>query len=236
MQKKSNLKTFISIIIFLIPGTVIGLLLIYLATKFEINVIQNFIILNGFNSVVLFIFLFTLRTFLVVAPYYMMIIIGGILFGPKLGLLLNIISALISASVAFSISRYIKFTALFKSFTNKKWETGNTIEKNGFKIIILLRLALIFPFDIINYSVGLTKIKYRDFLLGNLLGIIPEVLFLTLFGTLLLKPNTIQFYIFLFSLVNISIILIVYKNQIKRSIKKLIKNNNIINISDSSKS
>lgn len=97
------------------------------------------------------------------------------IFGFWNGLLLVVIGANIGCQVTFWISRVFG-----KDFVNKFIKAdsfldkaSNKIEKNGFIFMLSIRLIPIFPFNGINYLSGLTKVKYKDYTLGTLLGMLP---------------------------------------------------------------
>jgi uncharacterized membrane protein YdjX (TVP38/TMEM64 family) len=52
---------------------------------------------------------------------------------------------------------------------NKLKNFDSKMEKHGFSIILSLRLSMLFPFDIVNYAAGMSKIRYRDFILGTMI-------------------------------------------------------------------
>ena len=52
----------------------------------------------------------------------------------------------------------------------------NKIDLYGMRIIIITRASFLVPFDVLSLTAGLTKIKFRHFLLGTLIGIIPEMI------------------------------------------------------------
>ena len=65
--------------------------------------------------------------------------------------------------------------------------------KYGFRIMTAMRLSFVFPYDPLSYAAGLTKIKYRDFILGTLIGILPEMVTYSLIGGNLTKPFSFKF-------------------------------------------
>lgn len=177
---------------FLVPGSVIAYLL--LNHNIQFKQIEEFIRSYGYISALAFLLIFALRTFLVVAPYYIMVILGGTLFGPVYGLLYNILAVLICSTLAFYLSRNIKTGFLTRFFNLEKQNKYTAlIEKHGMKIILLMRLSVVLPFDLVNYAAGLTSIRYRNFIIGNVSGLMPELILLTFFGEHIKNPFTLQF-------------------------------------------
>ena len=182
--------------------------------------IQNIILSYGYISVLVFILIFTLRTLVVFAPYYIMVIIGGNLFGPYRGTLYTLIAVIISSSLAFFISRKAGAFFLKKGKTSEKYVA--VIERHGFKILMFMRFSLVFPYDVINYAAGLTTLSYKHFLVANLVGLMPEILLLTLFGEHLNNPFTASFKIVSLILVILVFCLVVFKKSIKSQVQKLL--------------
>ena len=55
--------------------------------------------------------------------------------------------------------------------------------QNGFKIVFLLRLSPVFPFALLNYMLGLTGVKLRDYVLASATGMLPGTLLYVYFGS-----------------------------------------------------
>src|SRR5581483_10417397 len=55
----------------------------------------------------------------------------------------------------------------------------------GFRIVLLTRLSPVFPFNLLNYAFGLTRVGFRDYVLGSVLGMIPGTVMYVYLGSLL---------------------------------------------------
>ena len=195
MKFRLDKRQVLSLTLYLLPGLMFGAAFYYLYHHFSISQIQAFIYSFGFAAAGMFILLFTVRTFFIFAPYYVMLILGGNLFGKEFGLLYNFIAVVLSASLAYILSRIIRTTIQNRFHFERHQSYIDLIRKHGFKILIFMRLAIIFPFDVLNYAAGLAGMRYRDFILANIIGVIPEVCFLTYFGQSLKAPRSLQFLI-----------------------------------------
>lgn len=112
-------------------------------------------------------------------------IAGGLIFGKLGGTALTVIGATIGAVIAFLVSRALgeKFVeSLLKGKYNKLYEYDKKIEKNGFLVVLFLRLIPLFPFNGLNFALGLTKVRKRDYIMGTAIGIIPGSFVLAFFG------------------------------------------------------
>jgi uncharacterized membrane protein YdjX (TVP38/TMEM64 family) len=110
--------------------------------------------------------------------------LGGALFGPYLGTAVNFFGAMIGACAAFLIGRTLgrDYAASLIGDRLKKYDDG--IERNGFATVLYLRLVY-FPFTPMNFGMGLTKVRFRDYFFGTGLGIMVGTFILTFFiGTI----------------------------------------------------
>lgn len=120
-------------------------------------------------------------------------IAGGMAFGMYLGTLYTTIGALIGATTAFYLSRFLGRDVVEKLVKGKIQSFEDGVEKRGFLLILILRLIPIIPFNVISYGAGLTKIKYRDYLLATMIGIIPGVIVFTNLGDKALNYRSSEF-------------------------------------------
>ena len=69
---------------------------------------------------------------------------------------------------------------------NPKFAAIDTaVEQQGFKIVLLTRLSPVFPFNLLNYGFGLTKVRFRDYALASWIGMIPGTVMYVYFGAAL---------------------------------------------------
>ncbi|MBW2093762.1 MAG: TVP38/TMEM64 family protein [Deltaproteobacteria bacterium] len=117
-------------------------------------------------------------------PGTLLTALGAAIFGPYKGFVYVWIGAMVGASVAFFIGRTLgrEFAASLIGDRLKKYD--DAIERNGFATVLYLRLVY-FPFTPMNFGMGLTKVRFRDYLFGTGLGIIVGTFIFTFFiGTL----------------------------------------------------
>ena len=110
--------------------------------------------------------------------------LGAIIFGAYWGFVYVWVGAMVGASAAFFIGRYLgrEFTASLIGDKLKRYD--DAIERNGFAAVLYLRLVY-FPFTPMNFGMGLTKVHFLDYLFGTALGIIVGTfIYLFFIGTL----------------------------------------------------
>ncbi|MBS4539519.1 TVP38/TMEM64 family protein [Clostridium sp. D2Q-11] len=102
-------------------------------------------------------------------------LISGPLFGLWWGTLLVLIGANLGAQITFLISRYLGKDVVEKLIRTDGfvYKISNKVKENGLMVMLYIRILPIFPYNVINYLMGMTPIKYRDYTLGSILGMIP---------------------------------------------------------------
>ena len=99
-------------------------------------------------------------------PGSVLTLAAGAIFGVLEGTLYTLVGATLGASAAFLIARYLARGAIERRITgNPRFAAiDRAVGKEGFKIVALLRLSPVFPFNLLNYSLGLTKVRFlHDF-------------------------------------------------------------------------
>jgi uncharacterized membrane protein YdjX (TVP38/TMEM64 family) len=125
--------------------------------------------------------------------------LGAAVFGTSWGFLYVWIGAMAGASAAFAIGRTLgrEFAASVIGDRLRKYDEA--IERNGFATVLYLRL-IYFPFTPMNFGMGLTKIRFRDYFLGTGLGILAGTFIFIFFTNTLIEVWTSGHWEKLFSL------------------------------------
>jgi uncharacterized membrane protein YdjX (TVP38/TMEM64 family) len=106
-------------------------------------------------------------------PGVVLTVAGALAFGLWKGLALVVISSNLGASAAFAFARFVARDALERRLPARLRELDRRLETQGVRAVILLRLVPAFPFNAINFACGLSRIRYEDFAVGTLVGMIP---------------------------------------------------------------
>ncbi|XP_052298967.1 uncharacterized protein LOC102609496 isoform X7 [Citrus sinensis] len=112
---------------------------------------------------------------------------GGYLFGLPLGVIADSVGATIGATAAFLIGRTFGRSFVISKLKNypKFQAVAGAIQKSGFKIIFLLRLVPLIPFNILNYLLSVTPVHTGKYMLASWLGMMPSTFSLVYVGTTL---------------------------------------------------
>ena len=141
---------------------------------------------TGVWGPVSYIIIYVLRP-LILFPAGILSATAGVIWGPALGFFYLQIAANISSTVEFLIARYFAREAVAKYLKGKVASLDERIAKHGFLTVLLIRLIPNLAWDIQNLSLGLTKVKFRDYFLATLIGIMPGSFALVFFGSSLIK-------------------------------------------------
>jgi len=112
---------------------------------------------------------------------------AGFLYGAIIGTLVVSPASVAGASLAFLIARYVArdwVTRRLKKYPQAA-AIDRAIEKNGFKAVVLLRLQPVLPFNILNYALGLTSIRLRDYMLASWIGMFPATVLYVYLGSIM---------------------------------------------------
>ncbi|MCP4658792.1 MAG: TVP38/TMEM64 family protein [bacterium] len=108
---------------------------------------------------------------------------GGAIFGLGWGTVYVFCAAAVGSSGAFLISRYLARRAVERKLGgNEKFATiDQAVGAQGLKIVTLLRLSPAFPFNLLNYGLGLTRVRFTDYLLASF-GMLPGTFLYVYYG------------------------------------------------------
>lgn len=211
-MREKSIKKFFAIVSVII----IVILLIYLKAIIKVNfkfcnyhTLKRFILSYGKLSVFIYILIYSLKPLVLVIPASLLSVISGVLYGPLNGTIYSMVGIFASSTLAFFIARILGKEAVDKIVKGKIAKLDDDIEKKGFIVMLILRLSVVFPLDPLSYAAGLTKIKYKDFIIGTIVGTLPEMFIYNYFGTNIQNPlnrHNILIIIFIFILILISFI------------------------------
>ncbi|MCF6137424.1 TVP38/TMEM64 family protein [Pseudalkalibacillus berkeleyi] len=166
--------------------------------------IRDWIIGFGIFAPIIYMLFYTVRP-LIFFPASILSITGGLAFGPLFGTIYTVLGATAGALVSFIIAR-----KLGKNVANKEWKgrgkaIQSQLEKNGFFYVLLFRFIPLFNFDLISYTAGVSKVRFRDFFIGTLIGIIPGTFAYNFLGSSLVSgdPKIILFAIIVFAILTV---------------------------------
>ena len=107
------------------------------------------------------------------APKALLTALGGVLFGLWLGALLSWIAALTGAAAGFGLGRALGRDAVDRLTRGRVERADRLLAQHGFGAVLAARLTPVLPFTVLNYAAGLTGVRWRHYVLGSALGMVP---------------------------------------------------------------
>lgn len=122
---------------------------------------------------------------LLLLPVSPIVMLAGLLFGVVKGFALIWATGLLASSLAFWIGRSSARRWVARKLKNRTIfiAVDRAIGRNGLWVVLLTRLAMVFPYGLLNYSFGLSSVRFRDYLIGTNIGTIPPILLVVYLGT-----------------------------------------------------
>ncbi len=115
-------------------------------------------------------------------PGSVLTLAGGALFGPVYGTFYNLTGATIGAIISFIAARYLAHDWVEKRTGGRLKSLKQGVEGEGWKFVAFVRLVPLFPFNILNYALGLTKIKLSHYSLATYIFMLPGAIAYTYLG------------------------------------------------------
>jgi uncharacterized membrane protein YdjX (TVP38/TMEM64 family) len=181
--------------------------------------VKNYILSFGIWAPIVFIIIYSLRGAVLVIPVGVMSLAGGLAFGKWVGTIYILLGATFGASLSFWIARYFgrsfieRFEWLHKGQV-KSLDEG--VEKNGFRMMLFMRLIPLFQYDAVNFGAGLSKMKFHDFVLASFIGMIPGGFITAMLGSSLENIISVQFFAALCIFILLMFIPMIFKAIKKR--------------------
>src|SRR5437879_1391210 len=145
---------------------------------------NSWVVQMGVAGIFVFIIVYAVATVLL-APGSVLTIGAGFVFGLWKGFLAVSVGATLGASLGFLMARFIardKVETIARR--NEKFrKIDNAISKQGAKLIFLLRLSPVIPFNLSNYFYGLTGVKFWPYVFASWTGMIPGTFLYVYIGT-----------------------------------------------------
>lgn len=166
------------ILIFVLLG--IALVISY-RDQLDAAAIQRWIEEAGSAAPLLFMFIYIIGT-VFFFPGTVLTLLGGVLFGPVLGTFYNLTAATIGAMLSFLVARYLASDWVEKKTGGRLKPLLNGVENEGWRFVAFTRLVPLFPFNLLNYGLGLTKIKFTHYSIATYIFMLPGAIAYTYLG------------------------------------------------------
>ena len=171
-----------------VPRSLLGLLLllavgvaVFLRDRFDVAALQAWVESAGAAGPIVFMMFYALATVLFL-PGSVLTLAGGALFGPFWGTLWNLTGATTGAALAFLIARYLGADWATRRAGPRLARLNEGVTGEGWRFIAFVRLVPVFPFNLLNYALGLTRIRFVAYVLATWLFMLPGAIAYTWLG------------------------------------------------------
>ena len=174
MQKRKNKQVPLKPIILLAAVVAIVIISARMGVGEKLGALQDWIGSLGVLGPVVFIAVYAAAT-VAALPGSALSIVAGAIFGPVLGVVTVIFAATLGAGLAFLVSRYFARSSI------EKWLEGNEkfrkldelTARHGDIMVAITRLVPLFPFNLLNYGFGLTKVPFKTYVVWSFVCMLP---------------------------------------------------------------
>jgi uncharacterized membrane protein YdjX (TVP38/TMEM64 family) len=118
---------------------------------------------------------------LLVMPVTLLISATLLAFGPVLGLVYSLLGSLASAVVVFAIGHRLGRSTVHRLLGERAARVSQQLARRGLLAVVVVRMLPVAPFTVVNFVAAVSHIRFRDYVLGTALGMLPGMFALTLF-------------------------------------------------------
>jgi uncharacterized membrane protein YdjX (TVP38/TMEM64 family)/rhodanese-related sulfurtransferase len=135
----------------------------------------------GLAAPLIFMLIYAVGT-VVFLPGSVLTLAGGAIFGPLWGTLYNLTGATLGATLAFLIARYLAADWAEQKSGGRTRQLKEGVEAEGWRFVAFVRLVPLFPFNVLNYALGLTRIKLSHYIISSYICMLPGAIAYTYLG------------------------------------------------------
>ncbi len=135
----------------------------------------------GRMAPILFVIVYAVGTVLFL-PGSILTIAGGAMFGPVWGTLCSLAGATIGATLAFMIARYLASDWVAERAGKRLGQLMRGVEEEGWRFVAFVRLVPLFPFNLVNYIFGLTRVALSQYVVTSFVCMAPGAFAYTYVG------------------------------------------------------
>ncbi|VAW80106.1 DedA family protein, putative [hydrothermal vent metagenome] len=154
---------------------------VMLRDQLDIVELQRWISEAGVAAPLLFMLIYAVATVFFL-PGSVLTFAGGALFGPVMGTFYNLTGATLGAVLAFLVARYLASDWVANKTGGRMKQLINGVESEGWRFVAFVRLVPLFPFNLLNYALGLTKIRFTHYLVATYVCMLPASFAYTYLG------------------------------------------------------
>ncbi len=152
-----------------------------LRERIDTAAVEQWVAAAGVLGPAVFMGLYALGTVLFL-PGSVMTLAGGALFGPVWGTLYNLTGATLGAALAFVVARHLASDWVAARAGPRLTRLMEGVAREGWRFVAFVRLVPLFPFNLLNYALGLTRVRFWPYVLATWVFMLPGAVAYTYLG------------------------------------------------------
>ena len=173
-------KKLVKWLMLLLVAVGIGAVIVY-RDQLDASALQAWIENAGAAAPLLFMLVYIIGT-IFFFPGSVLTLLGGALFGPVAGTFYNLTAATIGAMLSFMVARFLAADWVANKTGGRLKQLINGVENEGWRFVAFVRLVPLFPFNILNYALGLTRISFTQYSVATYICMLPGAIAYTYLG------------------------------------------------------
>jgi uncharacterized membrane protein YdjX (TVP38/TMEM64 family)/rhodanese-related sulfurtransferase len=166
----------------LLAVVVTGIVLAFVyRNRFDAAALEQWVQNAGLAGPLVFMLIYAIGTVFFL-PGSVLTLAGGALFGPVMGTFYNLTGATVGAVLAFLVARYLASDWVEQKTGGRLKQLKQGVEGEGWRFVAFVRLVPLFPFNLLNYALGLTRIRLTHYLIATYLFMLPGAIAYTYLG------------------------------------------------------
>lgn len=126
-------------------------------------------------------------------PVALLTVVGGAALGPWVGVPVTLAAAVLGAAGAFALARALGRDAVQRLVGDRARGLDDLVERHGLTTVLLVRLVPFMPYVAASYAFGLSGVRWRDYLPGTAVGVLPSTAALVVVGAYGADPGSWPF-------------------------------------------
>ncbi len=167
-------------VIAVVLGAAIGTALV-LRDRIDMATLASWVAAARWAGPLVFVAAYAMATLLFL-PGSVLTLAGGALFGPFWGTLWNLTGATLGAALAFLVARYLAGGWVERRIGGSLQRLRDGVEAEGWRFVAFARLVPLFPFNLLNYALGLTRIRFAAYVIATGVFMLPGAVAYTWLG------------------------------------------------------
>ena len=168
----------ISVLLLLVAG--IATAIMY-RDQFDAAALESWVKDAGSAGPIVFMLIYIIGTVFFL-PGAVLTLAGGALFGPVFGTFYNLTAATIGAMISFIAARYLAHDYVEQKSGGRMKQLKDGVENEGWRFVAFVRLVPLFPFNLLNYALGITRIKFWHYVISTYVFMLPGAIAYTYIG------------------------------------------------------